>query len=198
MIITIIYYYYLLLLLLLLSLLKLKIFCNLWWSNQKHFYQIWNYQIRSFKKLFSFVSFHIFVTSAWNKYQTNDSLIFESAHDKNCNKIIVTSKDSDQPVHPPSMARVPIYPSLDSLKAVKDTCDQRRLRSDCADAQADRSLRWSHKSYCRFCMEFSLTFCTNSTYLMTVNALCKFSLTFIERPRKKKHFYYLGIIYIIA
>ena len=26
-----------------------------------------------------------------------------------------------------------------------------RLWSDCADAQADLSLCWSHKSYCRFC-----------------------------------------------
>ena len=31
----------------------------------------------------------------------------------------VTSKDSDQPVHPPSMARVLVYPSLDSLEAVE-------------------------------------------------------------------------------
>ena len=30
------------------------------------------------------------------------------------NKICVTSKDSDQPVHPPSMARVLVYPSLDN------------------------------------------------------------------------------------
>ena len=65
------------------------------------------------------------------------------------NKTRVTSKVSDQPVHPPSMARVLVYSSLDSLKAVEGTCDQRRLRSDCANAQADLSLRWSHKSYCR-------------------------------------------------
>ena len=64
---------------------------------------------------------------------------------------IVTSKDSDKLVHPPSMARVLIYLSLDSPEAVKGTCDQRRLWSDCADAQADLSLRWSPKSYCRFC-----------------------------------------------
>ena len=31
----------------------------------------------------------------------------------------VTSKDSDQPVHPPSMARVLVHPSLDSLEAVE-------------------------------------------------------------------------------
>ena len=36
------------------------------------------------------------------------------------NKPCVTGKDSDQPV-PPSMERVFVYPSLDSLKAVEGT-----------------------------------------------------------------------------
>ena len=58
---------------------------------------------------------------------------------------------TDEPVYPPSMARVLIYPSLDNLEAVEGMCDQRRLWSECADAQADLSLFWSHKSYCRFC-----------------------------------------------
>ena len=31
----------------------------------------------------------------------------------------VTSKDSDQPVHPPSTARVLVYPSFDNPEAVK-------------------------------------------------------------------------------
>ena len=35
------------------------------------------------------------------------------------NKIIVTSKDTDQPVHPPSIDRVLVYPSLDSPEAVE-------------------------------------------------------------------------------
>ena len=45
-------------------------------------------------------------------------------------KTCVTRKDSAQPVHPPSMAKVLVYPSLDSLETVKDTCDQRRLCSE--------------------------------------------------------------------
>ena len=49
------------------------------------------------------------------------------------------------------MARVLVYPSFDSKEAIEDTCDQRTLRSDCADAQADPGLRWPHKSYCRSC-----------------------------------------------
>ena len=36
----------------------------------------------------------------------------------------MTSKDSDQPVHPPSMARVFVHPSFDSLEAIDGTCDQ--------------------------------------------------------------------------
>ena len=62
----------------------------------------------------------------------------EPAH-KSYDKTCVTSKDSDQPVHPPSMARVLVYPSLDSLEAVESTCNQGRLRSDCVDTQADLS-----------------------------------------------------------
>ena len=76
--------------------------------------------------------------------------INEPAQDKTYNKICATSKDSDQPVHQPSMARILIYPYLDSLVAVEGTCKQGRLLSDCADVQADLSLRWLHKYQCRF------------------------------------------------
>ena len=40
-------------------------------------------------------------------------------NDKTYIKICVTSKDSDQPVHPFSMTRILLYPSLDSLEAVE-------------------------------------------------------------------------------
>ena len=58
-----------------------------------------------------------------------------NTHDKTC----VTSKDSDQPVHQPSMACVLVNPFLDSLKAVESTFDQ-HIWSDCTYAQADLSL----------------------------------------------------------
>ena len=60
-----------------------------------------------------------------------------------------TSKDSDQPLHPPSMARVLLYPSLDSFEAVEGRYDKWNLWSDCTNTQADLSLRLSHESYCR-------------------------------------------------
>ena len=42
--------------------------------------------------------------------------INEPAHDKTYNKTCATSKDSDQPVHPLSKARVLMHPSLDSWR----------------------------------------------------------------------------------
>ena len=63
----------------------------------------------------------------------------------------VTSKDRDQPVHLPSIGWALVYAFLDSLEAVEGTCSQQRLWSNCLDAQADMSLRWLYKSYCRFC-----------------------------------------------
>ena len=46
---------------------------------------------------------------------------FEPAPDETYNKTCSTSKDSDQSVHPPSMARVLIYPFLDSPESVEGT-----------------------------------------------------------------------------
>ena len=47
----------------------------------------------------------------------------EPAHDKTPNKTCVNSKDTDQLAHPPSMARVLVYPSLDTPEAVEEnTC----------------------------------------------------------------------------
>ena len=40
-------------------------------------------------------------------------------HNKTYNKTCVTSIDSDQPVHPSSMAIVLVYPSLNGLEAVE-------------------------------------------------------------------------------
>ena len=75
----------------------------------------------------------------------------ESEHDKTY-KTYMDSKDLDQSehLHVPSMTRVLVYHSFDSLEDVEGSCYQRKLWSDCADAQADLSLRWSHKSNCRF------------------------------------------------
>ena len=98
--------------------------------------------------------FLIYGLVPYNTYKLSRNRLagtIDPAHDKTYNKTCVTSKDSDQPVHPPSMAKIFVYPSLDRLEAVEGTCNQQRLWSNYVDAQADMNLHWSHKSYCRFC-----------------------------------------------
>ena len=53
---------------------------------------------------------------------------------KTYNKTCVTCKGSDQPVLPPCMARVFLYPSLDSLE------EAYTVNKDSANAEADLSL----------------------------------------------------------
>ena len=73
---------------------------------------------------------------------------YEPVHDKTY-KTSVTSKDSDQPVHPLSMARVLIYPYLDSLAAAEGSCIGKD--SD-AKSQADLSFCWMHKCRALACI----------------------------------------------
>ena len=54
------------------------------------------------------------------------------------------SEDSDQPAHSSSLIRMYILRMLDSQGCKVSSCEQRRLRSDCANAQSDLSLRWAH------------------------------------------------------
>ena len=86
-------------------------------------------------------------SSPESRFLSNNCTIWASA----CQNLpeCVTSKDIGQPVHQPSLARVLVYPFLDSPEAVEDTCNQRELWSDSADAQADLSFHWWHK--CWFC-----------------------------------------------
>ena len=43
-------------------------------------------------------------------------MLFESAHDKTYNRTRVTNKVSRQLEHPPSMAKILVHPSLDTLR----------------------------------------------------------------------------------
>ena len=56
------------------------------------------------------------------------------------NMTCMTSKDSNQPVHPHSMTRVLVHLSLDSLEAVEGTCHQQRLVRLCGCAGWPESL----------------------------------------------------------
>ena len=52
--------------------------------------------------------------------------------------------------HKPSLIRVFAVRTMDSWGPNVSSCGQRRLWSDWADAQADLSLRWAHRSFCWF------------------------------------------------
>ena len=102
---------------------------------------------------------------------------------QNLQTTCVTSKDSNQPVYQPTIY---VYLFLDCPGVVKGTCDQQRLWSNCAVAQADLSLRWSHKSCCRVCCELA-----HFKFMLTLSTLGKifcrrhFEIFFLFFPEKK-------------
>ena len=62
------------------------------------------------------------------------------------------SEDFDQPGHPPSLIRVFAVRMKKAWVLSYPLRAQRRLWSDSADAQADRSLRWAHRHFVGFVM----------------------------------------------
>ena len=61
---------------------------------------------------------------------------------------ISTSVDSDEPVQPPFKLRTSKRCSVSSLTLIEYSSDEQMLWSDCAYAQADLSLCWSHIPHC--------------------------------------------------
>ena len=61
---------------------------------------------------------------------------------------ILTNVDSDEPLHPSFNLRNSKWCSVSSLTIIEYSSDQQRLWSDCAYAQADLRLCWSHIPYC--------------------------------------------------
>ena len=60
------------------------------------------------------------------------------------------NENSDQPAHSSSLIRIFTGCILDSRRCKVSSREQRRLWSDCADAQADLSLRWANMSESTF------------------------------------------------
>ena len=56
------------------------------------------------------------------------------------------SEDSDQPAHSRSLIRIVTGRNLDSKGCKVSSCEQRKRRSDCADALDDLSFRRAHMS----------------------------------------------------
>ena len=61
---------------------------------------------------------------------------------------ILTSVDSDEPVQSPLKRRNSKWCSVSSLTVIEYSSDKQRLWPDCAYAQADPRLCWSHIPHC--------------------------------------------------
>ena len=95
--------------------------------------------------------------------------IYEPAHDKTCNKTCATSEDSDQPAHPHSLirdfaARMCLLQSQGYPKK-----DKRVSLPYLADVQANLSLCWLHKSYCRFFVRWLIKMLIPQALLMRIH-----------------------------
>ena len=77
--------------------------------------------------------------------------LYEPAHDKTNKMTCAPSKDSDQPWHLPSLIRVFAVHLKKHWVISYPLSTQRMLWSEWVDAQADLSLRWTHRSFCWFC-----------------------------------------------
>ena len=88
--------------------------------------------------------------------------IIEPPHVKTNKVACAPNEVSDQPGHPPSLIRVFAVRYMGSLGPKLSSGGQRRLWSDCADVQADLSLRWAHMPFCWICH--------NAAHLFTVKA----------------------------
>ena len=78
---------------------------------------------------------------------------YEPPHDKTNKMICAPSEDSEQPGHPPSLIRVIAVRMKKHCILSYPSSALGRLWSDWADAQADLSLHWAHRSFCWFCRE---------------------------------------------
>ena len=97
------------------------------------------------------------------------SLTFEPPHDKTNKMICAPSEDSDQPGHSPSLIKVFAVHSMGSWGPNVSSCGQGRLWSDWANAQADLSLPWAHKSFCWFCYAAAYFVCFVQNTLMAIS-----------------------------
>ena len=101
--------------------------------------------LAGYRYVMSFFIWSISSLHYWWKWKYSHSSISNKSRmsqsmTKTYNKTCVTSKDSDQPVHPTSMARLFVSPSLDSLEDVEGICDQLRL------IRLHRCAGWSESS----------------------------------------------------
>ena len=73
----------------------------------------------------------------------------EPTHDKTYNRTCATSEDSDQTAYPCSLISIR-WLHVHSTASSYPKRDKRQHLPSWVDVQADLSLRWSHRSHCRF------------------------------------------------
>ena len=76
---------------------------------------------------------------------------------------ILTCVDSDEPLQPPFKLRNSKLCSFSSLTLIEYSSDKQRLWSDCAYAQADPRLCWSHIPHCWTSHALAHIMCTRGT-----------------------------------
>ena len=81
------------------------------------------------------------------------------------------SEDSDQPWHPPSLIRV-FAVHMKKAWVLNYPLSASELWSDCADAQADLSLRWAHSHFVGFVMS-GLKYCRYHWHLFVAGKQTK-------------------------
>ena len=108
------------------------------------------------------------------------------------------SKDSDQPGHLPSLIKVFAVCMKNAWVLSYPLSAQWRIWSDWADAQADLSLCWAHRSCCWFCHAVAhLLFiirivCLGRTKFTIGNKFCDFGLFFALLGKYWTLFYIFG------
>ena len=116
--------------------------------------------------------------SLWPKTSSCQRATTEPRHDKTNKVICAPSKDSDQLGHPPRQISMK-KPWVFSYSL----CAERRLWSDWLDAQADLSLRWTHRSLCWFVM-LQLNLCWVFSILLLLKwLLIIMAITFFTERR---------------
>ena len=90
---------------------------------------------------------YVTVNKNWRlPYDRKEVILLEPQRQKAYFQTCAPSEDSNQPAHSRSLIRIFIGRFLDSQWCKVYLSGQWRLWSDCANAQADLSLRWAHMS----------------------------------------------------
>ena len=133
-------------------------------------------------------------------YVLHDSvtLPYEPQDDKTNKMTCAPSEDSDLPEHPPSLIRAFTARMKKPRVLSYPFSAQRWLWSDWADAQADLSLHWTHRSICWFCHAAAHIFVSVNVSLQSlkVSLQCVLVSIWFESLMATTHFILLPIHFV--